>query len=52
VALMRRFVADPGFAVQLRAQCAQREPLFRPACERHAVRDLVFGLLPARAPSR
>jgi putative glycosyltransferase (TIGR04348 family) len=51
-ALMHRFVADSGFAARLRAQCALREPLFRPARERRAVRDLVFGLLPARAPAR
>ena len=51
-ASMRRFVADSGFAAHLRAQCALREPLFRPARERRAVRELVFGLLPARAPAR
>jgi len=51
-ALMRRFVADSAFAARLRGQCARREPLFRPACERRAVRDLVFGLLPARSPAR
>jgi len=50
--LMRRFVADTAFAARLRAQCALREPLFRPACERRAVRELVFGLLPARSPAR
>ena len=50
--LMRRFIADTAFAAGLRAQCARREPLFRPACERRAVRDLVFGLLAARSPAR
>ena len=30
-ALMRRFRADAAFAAHLRAQCAAREPLFRPA---------------------
>jgi len=50
--LMRRFVADTAFAARLRAQCALREPLFRPAGERRAVRELVFGLLPARSPAR
>ena len=33
-ALMRRFCADEAFAAALRAQCAAREPLFRPAAER------------------
>ena len=47
-ALMRRFVADAAFAAHLGAQCARREPLFRPARERRAVRALVFDLLPAR----
>ncbi len=51
-ALMRRFVADADFAAHLKAQCALREPLFRPARERRAVRELVFGLLPARSPVR
>ena len=44
-ALMRRFVADAAFAAHLGAQCAVREPLFRPARERRAVRDA--GLRPA-----
>ena len=47
-ALMRRFVADTGFAARLAAQCAVREPIFRPAAERAAVRRLVADLLPAR----
>jgi len=51
-ALMRRFVADAAFAAHLAAQCARREPLFRPACERRAVRALVFDLLPARSQAR
>ena len=46
--LIRRFCADAAFAAALRAQCAVREPLFRPAAERNAVRSLVTGLLPAR----
>ena len=49
---LRRFVAEPAFAARLAAQCAAREPLFRPACERDAVRALVFDLLPARAAAR
>ncbi|HEV7576544.1 MAG TPA: selenoneine biosynthesis selenosugar synthase SenB [Caldimonas sp.] len=51
-ALARRFCADVAFAASLRAQCAAREPLFRPAAERRAVRALVDGLLPARRRSR
>ena len=51
-ALMRRFVADAAFAAHLAAQCARREPLFRPARERRAVRALVFDLLPAGSPAR
>jgi putative glycosyltransferase (TIGR04348 family) len=51
-ALMRRFVADAAFAACLRAQCSRREPLFRPACERRAVRALVFDLLAACSPGR
>ena len=49
-ALMRRFVVDAAFAARLAAQCARREPLFRPACERGAVRRLVADLLPAGLP--
>jgi putative glycosyltransferase (TIGR04348 family) len=44
-ALVRRFLVDDAFAAHLRAQCALREPLFRPAVERRAVRRLVTGLL-------
>ena len=44
-ALMRRFVADSGFAAAARAQCAAREPLFRPARERQ--RGARSGLRPA-----
>jgi glycosyltransferase involved in cell wall biosynthesis len=51
-ALMRRFGADRAFATHLSAQCAAREPLFRPARERAAVRALVFGLLPAPIGAR
>jgi len=51
-ALLRRFVSDAAFAAHLAAQCARREPGFRPACERRAVRSLVFGLLPAWSAAR
>ena len=51
-ALARRFCADAPFADCLRAQCAAREPLFRPAAERRAVRALVDGLLAARVGAR
>jgi putative glycosyltransferase (TIGR04348 family) len=51
-ALVRRFRADPAFAPRLRAQCAAREPLFRPVAERRAVRGLVADLLPARSSGR
>ena len=44
-ALMRRFLADDAFALHLAAQCAGREPLFRPAAERNAVRALVRDLV-------
>ena len=47
--LVRRFCADAAFAAHLRAQCAAREPLFRPAAERRAVRALVAELLAARS---
>ncbi len=50
--LMRRFVGDAAFAAHLAAQCALREPLFRPACERRDVRALVFGLSPAGSARR
>ena len=46
--LIRRFRADAAFAARLRGQCAAREPLFRPAAERRAVRTLVLGLLAKR----
>ena len=46
-ALMRRFLVDRSFAARLAAQCAEREPLFRPAAERAAVRRLVDAALPA-----
>ena len=44
-ALIRRFRSDAAFAGRLRLQCAAREPLFRPAAERRAVRSLVLDLL-------
>ena len=46
--LIRQFRADAAFAARLRGQCAAREPLFRPAVERRAVRAIVLGLLAAR----
>jgi len=46
-ALARSFCHDEAFASHLRAQCALREPLFRPAVERRAVRRLVATLLAA-----
>jgi putative glycosyltransferase (TIGR04348 family) len=46
-ALVRRFLRDDAFASALRAQCAAREPLFRPAVERRAVQRLVSALLAA-----
>ena len=50
--LMRRFVDEAGFAAQLRAQCDAREPLFRPAAERSAVRALVADLVSPRSSRR
>ena len=47
-ALIRQFRADAAFAARLRGQCAAREPLFRPAAERRAVRAIVLGLLATR----
>jgi len=44
-ALMLRFIAEPAFAAHLAAQCALREPRFRPAVERAAVRALLHDLL-------
>ena len=44
-ALMLRFIAEPAFAAHLAAQCALREPRFRPAVERAAVRALLRDLL-------
>ena len=49
--LMRRFIADVAFAAHLAAQCARREPLFRPAAERRAVRALVAHLVSGRVPA-
>jgi putative glycosyltransferase (TIGR04348 family) len=51
-ALVRRFRADATFAERLQTQCAAREPLFRPAAERRAVRTLVADLIAARSPAR
>ena len=51
-ALIRRFCADGAFAATLTHQCALREPLFRPAAERTAVRSLVAGLLSTRDEGR
>lgn len=51
-ALMRRFVGDTSFARRLAAQCAAREPLFRPAAERRAVRALVLDLVAESAARR
>jgi putative glycosyltransferase (TIGR04348 family) len=51
-ALIRRFCADGAFAATLTDQCALREPLFRPAAERTAVRSLVAELLSTRDEGR
>ena len=51
-ALARRFCADDVFASHLRDQCAAREPLFRPAVERRAVRRIVAALLAAPPAAR
>ena len=51
-ALIRRFLADDAFAGHLRAQCAAREPLFRPTVERRAVQKLAAALLPAARRAR
>jgi putative glycosyltransferase (TIGR04348 family) len=50
--LVRRFRGDGDFAQRLRAQCAAREPLFRPAAERGAVRALVAEPVAARSAVR
>jgi putative glycosyltransferase (TIGR04348 family) len=50
--LMRRFAGDAAFAEHLGAQCAAREPLFRPAAERHALRTLVADLVAPRSSVR
>jgi putative glycosyltransferase (TIGR04348 family) len=49
-ALMRRFIADEAFALHLAAQCDGREPHFRPAAERIAVRALVLDLIATSPP--
>ena len=51
-ALMNRFAADPPFAAHLAAQCAAREPMFRPAAERASVRALLRDLLATRIDAR
>ncbi len=51
-ALMRRFIDDAPFARHLAAQCAAREPLFRPAAERQGVQRLVLDLVDASPASR
>ena len=48
-ALMQRFLHDDAFAAHLSAQCAAREPMFRPACERAGVRGLLRDLLGSAA---
>jgi putative glycosyltransferase (TIGR04348 family) len=50
--LMHRFLGDDAFAAHLGAQCAAREPRFRPAAERRAVRSLVADLLAPRSSWR
>lgn len=42
---VRRLWRDAGFEHHLRQQCAEREPLFTPACERAALQALVQRLL-------
>jgi putative glycosyltransferase (TIGR04348 family) len=44
-ALIQRFAAEPGFAARLSAQCALREPGFRPEHERRLVRQLLQDLM-------
>ncbi len=44
-ALARRFLGEPEFADHLRAQCARREPLFRPQAEAAAVQALLADML-------
>ncbi|WP_093166770.1 selenoneine biosynthesis selenosugar synthase SenB [Variovorax sp. YR216] len=44
-ALMQRFAAEPEFAARLSAQCALREPGFRPEHECRLVRELLRDLL-------
>jgi putative glycosyltransferase (TIGR04348 family) len=43
--LVERSASDPGFDALLRRQCAARAPLFAPATERAALRDLVDNLI-------
>ena len=44
-ALMLRFASEPALTERLSAQCALREPLFRPEAERAAVCALLAALL-------
>jgi glycosyltransferase involved in cell wall biosynthesis len=48
--LVERSIADTGFDALLRRQCAARAPLFAPAAEQAALRDLVDNLLRAQRP--
>jgi putative glycosyltransferase (TIGR04348 family) len=50
-ALMQRFRHDADFADGLRAQCAQRGPLFRPEAEAAAVQTLLADMLATTAPT-
>jgi putative glycosyltransferase (TIGR04348 family) len=43
--LMHRFATEPPFAARLAAQCAAREPLFAPAAEEAAVKNLLADML-------
>jgi polar amino acid transport system substrate-binding protein len=43
---------EPNVLIFLIARTPAREPLFRPACERYAVRALVLGMLPAATAGR
>jgi putative glycosyltransferase (TIGR04348 family) len=43
--LAERSIADPSFEALLRRQCAARAPLFAPAAEQAALRELVDNLL-------
>ncbi|MCL4745968.1 MAG: TIGR04348 family glycosyltransferase [Burkholderiaceae bacterium] len=49
--LIHRCQVDPTFLDQLRAQCANRAPLFEPQRERAAVRSLTHNLLEGAYPA-